>query len=184
MVRTIHSASISEPKWHILRQDCCLEAIRCTAQHPIEQLPQSRAKKLLAIVTSYYAIALIVAAGCAALFGWLAEEVLEQEFTTLNTSILLAIHSYQNSHVRSSRIYYHGSRLVLWRCAIGGLLVLSLLLMKRMSISATSLAVLIGCTVHRAYVQSSLSSDTPTGVRPACPGNELQFSQRPFVDII
>lgn len=65
-------------------------------QHIIEQLPPSRAQKLLKIITSYYFIALAIGAGFTYLFGWLAEEVTENEFGVDNTAILLHIHAFRS----------------------------------------------------------------------------------------
>src|ERR1035437_3456853 len=65
--------------------------------HPIEQLPRSRARKLLKIVTSYYFIALAIGAVFAYLFGWLADGVTENEFGVDNTAILLNIHAHQSA---------------------------------------------------------------------------------------
>ncbi|HET6402315.1 MAG TPA: phosphatase PAP2 family protein [Candidatus Kapabacteria bacterium] len=66
-------------------------------QHILEQLPPSRAQKLLKIITSYYFIALVIGAGFAYLFGWLAEEVTENEFGVDNTAILLNIHAHRSA---------------------------------------------------------------------------------------
>src|SRR5437870_13618431 len=65
--------------------------------HPIEKLPRSRAQRLLKALTSYYAIALLIAIGCAYVFGWLADEVTEGEFGSLNSSILLSIHTHRSA---------------------------------------------------------------------------------------
>jgi|GEM_PF-235235 len=65
--------------------------------HPIEQLPRRRVEKLLKIVTSYYFIALAVGACFAYLFGWLADEVAENEFGMDNTAILLNIHAHRSA---------------------------------------------------------------------------------------
>src|SRR5665213_2031296 len=66
-------------------------------QHILEQLPPTRAQKLLRIITSYYFIALAIGAGFAYLFGWLADEVTENEFGVDNRAILLNIHAHRSA---------------------------------------------------------------------------------------
>jgi undecaprenyl-diphosphatase len=61
---------------------------------PPQTLPRGRWLRLLEMVTSFYGLALIVAAGAVWLFGWLASEVLEREMTGLNSSVLLWIHAH------------------------------------------------------------------------------------------
>ncbi len=45
-------------------------------------------------MSGYYAIALVVGGGAIFIFAWLAEEVMDSDFTKLSTQILLAIHSH------------------------------------------------------------------------------------------
>lgn len=63
--------------------------------HPIERLSHSRAEKLLKAITSYYAIAISIGIAFAYLFGWLADEVTENEFGVDNRAILLNIHRFR-----------------------------------------------------------------------------------------
>jgi membrane-associated phospholipid phosphatase len=56
--------------------------------------PANRRQKLLKTFGSYYGIALIVGGSAIFLFSWMAEEVMESDFTKLSTNILLAIHAH------------------------------------------------------------------------------------------
>lgn len=67
-----------------------------TPHNPLERLPGARARTLLTIITSYYAIALAIGAAFAYLFGWLADEVTENEFGVDNRAILLQIHALRS----------------------------------------------------------------------------------------
>ncbi len=60
----------------------------------ISQSDEPRRKRLLRILTSYYLIALVIGGAAIYLFSWLADEVLENEFSKINTNILLAIHAH------------------------------------------------------------------------------------------
>ena len=61
---------------------------------PANPTRESRRARLLKILSSYYGVALVIGGAAIFLFAWLAEEVMESEFTKLSTSILLAIHKH------------------------------------------------------------------------------------------
>lgn len=115
--------------------------------HPIEQLPRSRARKLLKIVTSYYFIALAIGAVFAYLFGWLADGVTENEFGVDNTAILLNIHAHQSATL--DRLAFA----LTWLGSAWGVVTLSLLiilglwLLKQYVDIGMYAAVLIGASV-------------------------------------
>ncbi|MDP4199956.1 MAG: phosphatase PAP2 family protein [Bacteroidota bacterium] len=115
--------------------------------HPIEDLPASRAQKLLRALTSYYAIALAVAVVCAWGFGWLADEVLDHEFTVANTSILLTIHAHRTATLDQIAFLASGIGSATGITIIGIALVLALLIMNRYVDLGTLAAVLLGATV-------------------------------------
>lgn len=115
--------------------------------NPIEQLPRRRAEKLLTLITSYYFIALAIGAAFACLFGWLADEVTENEFGVDNTAILLHIHAHQSPVL--DRIAFSFT----WIGSPTGIVLISLLIvyglwiMKRYVDLGTYAAVLIGASV-------------------------------------
>jgi len=115
--------------------------------HPIEDLTRSRSQKLLKAITSYYAIALAVAAVCAVIFGWLAEEVLEKEFTSTNTSILLAIHAHDTPTLDTLALDITNFGSAIGIAIIGAMLAGGILLMKRYVDLGTFAGVLIGSTI-------------------------------------
>lgn len=62
---------------------------------PAEQtITPSRLKRMLELAGSFYGVALIVVAIAVVAFVWLADEVLEQEFATMNRDVLLWVHSF------------------------------------------------------------------------------------------
>lgn len=65
-------------------------------QNEQQVLPRSRRARLIELVSSFYAVMFVIAAGSLWLFIQLADEVLEQEFTTINHDILLWVHSLAN----------------------------------------------------------------------------------------
>jgi len=115
--------------------------------HAIEQLPKSRLQKLLKVITSYYFIALAIASGFAYLFGWLADEVSENEFGDINRSMLLTIHSYRTPAL--DRLAFDAT----WFGSTTGILVISVLiigafwLLKRYVDLGMYAAVLIGASL-------------------------------------
>lgn len=115
--------------------------------HPIEQLPKRRAEGLLKAITSYYAIALVIATACAILFGWLADEVLDREFASINGRILLAIHAERTPalDVVAFTATFLGSAtgIALIGCAIAA----ALAILERWVDLATLAAVLLGAAV-------------------------------------
>lgn len=117
------------------------------AQHPLEDLTRSRSQRLLRALTSYYAIALGVAIVCAVVFGWLAEEVMEKEFTAINTSILLAIHAHDTPTLDTIALDTTNLGSALGIVIIGGILAGCILLMKRYVDLGTFAGVLIGSTI-------------------------------------
>src|SRR5579872_801942 len=115
--------------------------------HPVEQLPPTRLQGLLKIATSYYAIALVIAGAFTYLFGWLADEVAENEFSDINRSILLNIHSHLSPTLTTLAltITWLGST---WGVVtIGGLLAVALIVLRRYVDLATFASVLIGASV-------------------------------------
>lgn len=54
----------------------------------------SRSQRMLKLLGSYYVISLGIAMLALLVFVWLADEVLEQEFATMNRSILLWVHGF------------------------------------------------------------------------------------------
>ncbi len=54
----------------------------------------SRVRWLLDRLISFYGITLAIGVGATAVFGWLADEVLEAEFAGFNRAVLLAIHRH------------------------------------------------------------------------------------------
>ena len=115
--------------------------------HPIEQLRPTRARKLLEIVSSYYAIALGIGVAFAYLFGWLADEVMENEFGVNNRAILLNIHSFRSPALDrlALTMTFWGSAwgiVILSVCIIAGLL-----LLKRYVDVGMYAAVIIGASL-------------------------------------
>ncbi len=115
--------------------------------HPIEQLTTRRVERLLKILTSYYFIALAIGASFAYLFGWLADEVTENEFGVDNAAILLHIHSFRTPMLDrfAFDLTFLGSALgiiILSALIIGGLW-----LLKRYVEIGMYAAVLIGASV-------------------------------------
>ena len=116
-------------------------------QHHSERLTPERSERLLKIITSYYFSALAVGATFAYLFGWLADEVTENEFGVNNTAILLHIHAYRNGLLDrlAFSLTYLGSAygiVIISLCIIGALW----LLKKYVDIGMYA-AVLIGASV-------------------------------------
>src|ERR1051326_5470132 len=115
--------------------------------HPIEKLPRSRVQKLLRALTSYYGIAILIAIGCAYVFGWLADEVAEGEMWNINSSILLSIHSHRS--ITFDQLAFA----ITWLGSTSGVMVIgaffvgSLLLLRRYVDLATFTAVLIGASL-------------------------------------
>jgi membrane-associated phospholipid phosphatase len=64
--------------------------------NPLEDLPRTRAQKLVRAITSYYFFALLIALGFASLFSWLADAVNSNKYGDINRTILLAIHAHQS----------------------------------------------------------------------------------------
>lgn len=62
-------------------------------QQEEQVLPRSRRIRLIEMVSSFYALMFVIAAGSLWLFIELADEVLEQEFAAMNRDILLFVHS-------------------------------------------------------------------------------------------
>ena len=143
--------------------------------HPIEQLPPIRVRKLFRVLTSYYAIALAIAIGCAWGFGWLATEVLEHEFTDANTAILLAIHAQSTPALDrlALLITWFGSSLGV--TVIGSVLVIVLLLMKRYVDLGTLAAVLIGATVLVLTFKLLFQEVRPHVFQPLVPLTDFSF---------
>ncbi len=114
--------------------------------HPLEELPRTRVQKLVRAVTSYYFIVLVVAIGFAYLFGWLADEVNENEFGGVNRAILLTIHAYRSAALDRLALdatwlgSFYGVAL------IAASLVLGLWILKRYVDLGTLAAVLIGAS--------------------------------------
>ena len=117
------------------------------SHNPLEDLPRSRAQKLLRAITSYYFIALIIAAGFAYLFGLLADAVNENTFGDVNGAILLAIHAHRSDVL--DRLAFD----VTWFGSSNGIAVLAavfmlgLWLLKWYVDLGTLFAVLVGATV-------------------------------------
>src|SRR5579883_1591579 len=115
--------------------------------HPLEQLQRTRTQKLLKAVTSYYAFTLLIAAAFAYLFGWLADEVMEQEWFIPNSSILLRIHFYRSPVL--DRLAFD----ITWLGSSGGIITLSVLvvaglwMLRRYVDLGTYAAVMIGASV-------------------------------------
>src|SRR5579872_5402869 len=93
-------------------------------QHILEQLPPTRAQKLLKIITSYYFIALVIGACFSWLFGWLADEVTDNEFGVDNTAILLNIHAHRSALF--DRIAFGFT----WLGSPGGIVLISILIIS------------------------------------------------------
>ena len=97
----------------------------------LDKLPPSRRQRLLRAFTSYYAIALGLTLGCASIFGWLADEVLEKEFTSVNTSILLAIHAHRTATLDVLAFSFTDVGSIIGVSIIGSILVGALVRTKR-----------------------------------------------------
>jgi undecaprenyl-diphosphatase len=115
--------------------------------NPLEDLPRTRAEKLLRAITSYYFIALIIAAGFAYLFGWLADAVTENTYGGINRTILLAIHAHQSTNLDrlALDITWFGS--LYGVVTLASALALGLWLLKRYVDLGMFIAVLFGAMV-------------------------------------
>lgn len=99
--------------------------------HPIEQLRLSRAERLLEILTTYLAISLGVVLVFGGTFAWLASEVIEREFTRINTSILLWIHGFRADGLTNVALLMTDIGSVYGIVTFGLLMVLMLYLKRR-----------------------------------------------------
>ena len=143
--------------------------------HPIESLPLSGAKKLLKALTSYYAMALAIAVFFAWLFGWLAEEVLEHEFTSINTAILLNIHAYHTPVLDELALTITSIGSPIGIAIIGVLFISSLLLMKRYVDLGTFAVVLIGAVVLQLTFKLLFHQVRPHVFEPLVVENDFGF---------
>ena len=143
--------------------------------HPIEAIPPSRAQKLLKAITSYYAVALAIAVSCAWLFGWLADEVLEHEFISLNTSILLAIHAHRSPVLDELAITITNVGSPIGIAVIGVLLTASLLLMKRYVDLGTFAVILIGAAILVFSFKLLFHQVRPRVFEPLVPEGDFSF---------
>jgi undecaprenyl-diphosphatase len=112
--------------------------------HPIETLRPSRAERLLKVLTSYYAISLGVALLFAGVFAWLAQEVLESEFSRINTAVLLAIHRHTSDTFTTLAFAFTDLGSVGGVTVIGAILSFALWRSKRYVDLGTFAAVLVG----------------------------------------
>lgn len=119
------------------------------AEEP-QRLPRRRRAVLLELVTSFYGVALLLAAGALWLFGWLASEVLEQEMVGLNSAVLLWIHGHATPGLESLAFFlswlgsFYGSTIVV--LLFGGAL-----LMRRRTIDVFALAAIVGGATVLTY---------------------------------
>ena len=117
------------------------------ADHALEAIPRPRAQKLLRVIGSYYFLAIIIAVGFAYLFGWLADEVAENEFGDINRAMLLAIHAHQSAGLDrlAFTITWFGSSYGV--AVLAATFGLGLWLLKRYVDLGTLAAVLVGALV-------------------------------------
>jgi hypothetical protein len=116
-------------------------------RHPLERLPSSRAQKVLKALTSYYGIALVIAIGCAYVFGWVADEVGEGEWGNMNSSILLSIHSHQSPTLDTIAFMVTGLGSTWGVLIIGGSLAIAMWMLQRYVDLVTFAAALLGASL-------------------------------------
>jgi membrane-associated phospholipid phosphatase len=143
--------------------------------HPIETLPRSRVEKLLKALTSYYTIALAIAIIFAWLFGWLADEVLEREFTSINTAILLNIHAHHTPVLDNLALTITSIGSPIGIVIIGIIFISSLLLMKRYVDLGTFAVVLIGSAVLQLTFKLLFHQVRPRVFEPLVVENDFSF---------
>ena len=146
-----------------------------TIEEIIEEIPGKRARALFRVISSYYFIALAIAGGFAWLFGWLADEVTENEFGDINRSILLTIHSYRSPVL--DRLAFD----VTWLGSSYGIITLAiifsagLLFLKRYVDLGTFAAVLIGASLMVVTLKFVFHNPRPQVFPPLVQESNFSF---------
>lgn len=137
-------------------------------------IPRSMRKRLLELVGWFYLLAFMVAAGSLALFVWLADEVLEQEFAPMNREILLFVNSFANPALEQLAfiLSWIGSAygITLITILFGGWL----LLRRRFVDASTLLVTVLGSTVLTLTLKTVFQQVRPQVFTPLAV--ELNYS--------
>lgn len=140
-----------------------------------QTLPRSIRKRLIELVGVFYLLAIVVAVGSLVLFVWLADEVLEQEFSPLNRAILLFINSF------ASPFWERLAFALSWLGSVYGITAITilfggwLLLRRRFVDVSTLLVTVLGSTVLTLVLKAMFQQIRPQVFTPLAIERNFSF---------